>query len=381
MSRNPKLLSLQLAIIAAAMLGISGYLIARTNQPAQLLDPRMAPMAQPDMFEGRTLINALGVTEPSSQLIWVGTEMSGTVTDVFFKPGDVVKRGDRLFTLDSRVAHASLNQRKQDLSAAEARLAYARAKAATLASRIEAAKSAVIAAEAERDDSKDLMRIGAELKDSGSIANRDITRRKNAMRIAEARVAEAYARLNEAQAEFTLYDEARGGAAIAVEAMNTEQMRAAVGMAQTNLALRTVLAPADATVLQVNIRPGEFAQAGMLSTPLMALGHLEPLHVRVELDETDIARFASDMSAVASPRGNTDKQYTLRFVRIEPMVTPKRLLTGAATERVDTRVMQVLYEIDGGKSHNLLTGQQLDVFLVSDAGHESAQAHGLASMK
>jgi hypothetical protein len=51
-------------------------------------------------------------------------------------------------------------------------------------------------------------------------------------------------------------------------------------------------------------------------------------------------------------------------VRIEPLVIPKRSLTGDVTERVDTRVMQVLYEVrDGG--NELLPGQQLDVFIES----------------
>jgi hypothetical protein len=51
----------------------------------------------------------------------------------------------------------------------------------------------------------------------------------------------------------------------------------------------------------------------------------------------------------------------LRFVRVEPYLIPKKSLTGDSTERVDTRVMQVLFAIAPGTK--ILPGQQLDVFI------------------
>ena len=38
----------------------------------------------------------------------------------------------------------------------------------------------------------------------------------------------------------------------------------------------------------------------------------------------------------------------LHFVRFEPYVIPKESLTGDTTERVDTRVLQVIYSFDRG---------------------------------
>jgi hypothetical protein len=52
----------------------------------------------------------------------------------------------------------------------------------------------------------------------------------------------------------------------------------------------------------------------------------------------------------------------LDFVRVEPYVVPKRSLTGDNTERIDTRVLQVIYKVkDPGD--NLYVGQQVDVFV------------------
>ena len=114
-------------------------------------------------------------------------------------------------------------------------------------------------------------------------------------------------------------------------------------------------------VLQVNVRSGEFVGATAGPT-LIVLGQVGKLHVRVDIDENDIAKFQSGYAGVAKPRGNPNQQFTLKFVRVEPYVIPKRSLTGGNTERVDTRVLQVIYAIET-KGQTLYVGQQMDVFL------------------
>ena len=66
--------------------------------------------------------------------------------------------------------------------------------------------------------------------------------------------------------------------------------------------------------------------------------------------------------AEASLRGDPSRKFPLRFVRVEPYVIPKKSLTGDNTERVDTRVLQVLYAIER-TDHPVYVGQQLDVFI------------------
>ena len=120
--------------------------------------------------------------------------------------------------------------------------------------------------------------------------------------------------------------------------------------------------PIEGEVLQVNIRAGEFAQAGALSTPLMIIGNLEQLHVRVDIDENDAWRFDKKSKAVAYLRGNRDFKVELELAYLEPFVIPKKSLTGDSTERVDTRVLQALYSFDR-KQLPIYIGQQMDVFI------------------
>ena len=117
-------------------------------------------------------------------------------------------------------------------------------------------------------------------------------------------------------------------------------------------------------VLRVNVRPGE--SVGTASgQPAIVLGTFGPLHVRVDIDEADIPRFRPGAAGIASPRGDSGQRIPLRFVRVEPHVIAKRSLSGDSIERVDTRVLQVIYAIDA-TAPSLYVGQQLDVFL--DAG-------------
>jgi hypothetical protein len=64
---------------------------------------------------------------------------------------------------------------------------------------------------------------------------------------------------------------------------------------------------------------------------------------------------------IGSVRGDSARRYPMRFVRFEPYVIPKRNLTGDGAERVDTRVLQVIFALE--KAAPVYAGQQMDVFI------------------
>jgi hypothetical protein len=94
----------------------------------------------------------------------------------------------------------------------------------------------------------------------------------------------------------------------------------------------------------------------------MLLGDVEKLQVRAEIDEQNAVLVAPNQPAVATLKGHADLKMPLRFVRIEPYVVPKRSLTGDSLERVDTRVLQIIYEFDQPK-FPVYVGQQVDVYV------------------
>jgi hypothetical protein len=104
----------------------------------------------------------------------------------------------------------------------------------------------------------------------------------------------------------------------------------------------------------------------------MLLGIVKTLHVSVDMDEIVAWRLDPAARAVANVRGNSKMSTPLHFVRIEPYVVPKRSLTGDSMERVDTRVLQVIYSFDPSSLKNVYVGQQMDVFIEDLSAAHSA---------
>src|SRR5262249_48239334 len=138
-----------------------------------------------------------------------------------------------------------------------------------------------------------------------------------------------------------------------IAAASVEQARAQVEQTETELERLVVTALVDGRVLQVHVRPGEFVGAPP-GEPLVGLGNVSQLHVR------DIPRYQPGTKAKATLRGDPRQAFELRYVREEPYVIPKKSLTGDNTERVDTRVLQVIYAFEDS-SARVYVGQQVDV--------------------
>ena len=114
---------------------------------------------------------------------------------------------------------------------------------------------------------------------------------------------------------------------------------------ETEIDRRIVRALVAGEVLQLNVRPGQFA-ALLWNEPLMVLGDVEPAarpgrHRRAGPPLLRGRR----PRPIATLKGRPGVRFPLEFVRVEPYVVPKRSLTGDNAERVDTRVLQVIYAL------------------------------------
>ena len=172
--------------------------------------------------------------------------------------------------------------------------------------------------------------------DSRATSKDEIERRRHAVETTEAQLGQARANVSAAEARRN--------------------------RVEVDLERSIVRAPLAAKVLQVKVRAGEFAPAAATANPLILLGRSKPLHVRVDVDEQEAWRVHEGARAVGHARGNPNLKAPLQFVRFEPFVVPKRSLTGDSTERVDTRVLQIIYRVDRDDVP-LFIGQQLDVFI------------------
>lgn len=341
-------------VLAAAGATLAVYTVVSQSRPLEAAQPVAAPAESP--YERQ--VAGAGIVEASTENIAIGAEAPGVVERVLVRAGDVVKAGDVLFVIDERAAKAELEVRRTALGVARRNLA--KLEASPRPEDIPPAEAKVAAARAEVEDARTQLELWKSVSDPRAVSRDELNQKSFALAAAEARLREAEAELGRLRA-------GAWGPDLEIARAEVESAAAQVAAAETDLERRTVRSPVDGQVLQLNVRAGEYAPAGIVSVPLVLLGNTEVLHVRVDVDENDAWRIRPEASARAYLRGNSAMSADLKFVRIEPYVVPKRSLTGDSAERVDTRVLQVLYAFERGKLP-VYVGQQMDVFIESAAG-------------
>lgn len=310
-----------LPVLAALGLLVAALFIIFSLPNRALTAPAETPARATGALANAARVAGAGVVEPSSELIDIGTALSGLVTSVAVAPGAFVEPGQPLFTVDDRAVRARIGEARAAIVQAQAAIAEARTAEATAGRQLQ---------------------LFRQVGDPAAVARTEVIRAEGDTAAARRRRELAQAQLQVAQA----------------------QLRSA----QVELGRLTVRAPIAGEILEVNVRPGEFVQAGGPqggnSEPLIQMGETRPLHVRIDIDEDDAGRVAQGAVAIVSPRGAPDRQVQARFVRAEPLVIPKRSLTNSAAERVDVRVLQLIYALPEGNGA-FRVGQQVDAFIAA----------------
>ena len=308
-------------LLALSLAGIAGaaQLAATSRQPTPVLPPPVAPAVKP----GERAISAAALVEAARENTRIGAPVGALVKTVDVKVWDKVKAGDVLLRLDDRDLQASLLAQRADIGTARANL---------------------FVAKAERERTFTNLERWRTLEGTKAVSVDDIANRKQDLLVAEAKIVAAQAALDRAEA--------------------------VVKQTETLIARLVVRAPIDATVLQVNVRAGEFAPSGEFasassgsgSTPVV-IGDIDTLQLRCDIDEQIAPRMKPGLPAVAYLKGDTTRPIPLTFVRIEPYVIPKQSLTGSSVERVDTRVLQAIYRFETPPGRSIYVGQQMDVYI------------------
>ncbi len=305
------------AIIVAVIIVLSGQPDRSEEQPAT------SPPTTTAAFGNDPSVAGAGVVEPSSEVINIGTSLAGIITKVYVSPGDQVIAGQPLFLVDDRAIRSQISE-------ASAAIAQARAARET--------------ARAQLTTARQQSSLYSGIEDPRAVSRQEVIDRSGAVRTAQAQLRQAEADIRSAEA--------------------------ARARATTDLGRLTVRAPIAAEILSVNIRPGEYANPGGPQggggDPYMEIGNTSPLHVRIDIDENEIGRVEMGKEAVVSPRGQANQRVKAQFVRAEPLVTPKTSLTNSATERVDVRVLQLIYQIPSDQG--FFVGQQVDAFVRAKNG-------------
>jgi HlyD family secretion protein len=306
---------LRTGTILAALAGVFAIIGIDRLQAERRLpkseDPPLPPASKPYA----QAVSASGILEALSENVAIGVPLPGLVTGVEVKVNDRVKAGDVLFLLDDR-----------DLRAQEL----------TTKARFDVARAGIAVSEAEHAKAKSRLERFSAVTDPRAVSRDDLENLARDVAVADARLAASRAE----------------SAAIASE---LESLTLLIGRL-------TIRAPRDGTVIQVNIRAGEYASTAP-RIPAMIIGDTDRLQVRADVDEQNATRIRPGQKGRASLKGDPAVAFPLEFVRVEPYIIPKVSLTGAGTERVDTRVLQVIFSLERPETPPIYVGQQVDVFI------------------
>jgi HlyD family secretion protein len=340
-----------LPIIAALILTFAIFAMVR-SQPVHAT---VAPPSPPPTAGFEKSVGAVGLVEASSENIAVSLPVQGMVTHIYVKAGDHVVKGAKLFSIDDRDLQAELSLRHSSLAMAQAKLD--KLLRSPRPEEIPPAEAKVKEAEELYQDADVQLKLIESVRDKRAIRDEDLQRRRIAAKAAAAR-------LDQAKADLALLKAGAWKPDIEIARAEVAEAQSQVERVEANLDRTRITAPIAGEILQCKVRLGEYAQTGPLAQPLILMGATSQLNVRADVDEQDAWRVKGGARALASVRGDSSHRYGLRFVRFEPYVIPKKNLTGDSTERVDTRVLQVIFALD--KNAPVYAGQQMDVFI--DAG-------------
>lgn len=349
------LIKLGVPILAAAALGFGAATTIILEPEEQLATAHNPPAAT---TLGANTVAGLGEVQSPGEAVAVAAPLSGLVTRVHVVTGNAVSRGDPLYQLDDRELRAQLRLRERALMTAEARLD--RLRAGTRPEDLPPARARVEASKVAVDRARDLLDRGRLLMNEGAMGHEE-------MKLREFTLREAEAGLLVAEADLARLEAGTWPPEILIAERERDEAEASVDWVNTELDRLIVRSPADGVVLRVDIREGEFvagdnALAATGPRQPVVLARSGPLQVRVQVDEEDASRVVPGAVAEGFVRGRERVRVELRFLRIEPRVVPKTSLTGGTTERVDTRVLYVVYEMAATPTR-IYPGQKLDVFI------------------
>ena len=276
--------------------------------------PPAAPLVPPPQSPYTSSVAGAGIIEAVNENVTIAPPSSSLIEKVLVKVGEEVKTGQILAVMDTR----DLIAQKE---AAEARITVS--------------ENQIKVWQVNVEDTEDQLKRYTGLNQEGVVADEDYQRRYfNRLN--------AVANLEKSKSELILAQ---------------RDLR----VAQALLEKQNVRAPRDGVILQSNVREGEYSSL-VSSNALFVLGGIGKLQIRVDIDEQNAGMVRPGAPAVAYVKGETERAIPLRFTRIEPFVIPKKSLTGGSTERVDTRVLQVIYQFDP-PNRPLYVGQQVDVYI------------------
>ena len=337
-------------LVTVAVLAISVQLYSLTRHGGHRSTLTASSSSAP-----AAMVAGSGSVEPVSQSIRLSSDLSGKLKSVKVEEGETIHKGQVLAQLENDDYAAQLASATAEVHEKEAMLrkvmngAQSRERSQALASEH--------AAEAVMKNAEGNLERRQELFDAGVISREEFERYAKEYNVAK----DQY---DESADHYSLINGNAREEDIAIAQANLELAKARLADAQASYQKTIVTSPIDGIVLGVHHRAGEsVCSASASSDPILTIGDTRQLRVRVDIDETDVAKVEVGQKAYIKADAFGDEQFWGHVVEVGELLGPKTARTDEPSERVDRKFLQALVELQPGV--HLPTGLRVDSFILS----------------
>jgi len=299
-----------------------------------------------------------GRVEPSSEDIKIGSELSGRLKVVNVEEGDAIHRGQVLAELENADYRAQVESARANVVAKEATLR----KVINGARRQERdeAWSSVNEAKAVMENSKAELHRRQELFAAGVVSREELDRYGREADVAQAKYDAAV------QQHALVDDRAREEDQSLAEA-DVKLAQAQLDEAEARYEKTFIRSSIDGSVLRKHHRSGEsVSNSSTVPDPILTIGDRKTLRVRVDVDETDVSKVNVGQRAYVTADAFGKQKFWGHVVRVGQQLGPKNVRTDEPTEKVDTKILETLVELDPGSQ--LPDGLRVDAFILPERG-------------
>jgi HlyD family secretion protein len=300
---------------------------------------------------GPEFVSAEGVVEAASEEVKVGATISGRIREVRVREGSQVHRGELVAVLDDGDYVARVASTRAQLAVSEAELR--RLLAGARDEERQESEAQVREAEAGLQDAARDAERKRTLLQTGDVARADAQRAERDLAMAQARLDAANERYKLLTAPPQAEDRAKAEANVALAG-------AQLAEAEAMLEKTCVRSPLDGIVLRRFLNPGEVLSE-RLDSPILSVGDNSSLRVRVDVDETDIAKVRVGQRGWVTAEAFGERKFPGAVIRVGKILGKKNVHSDAPDERVDTKTLEVMVKLDSALE--LVPGLRVDAWL------------------
>jgi len=283
-------------------------------------------------------IGGNGVVEPREPETRLSAAVPGRIVAIHAREGAFVEAGALLVELEHDAEQAALAAVDADARGADAELA--RTRRGLRREDVDATLAESESARARADLSAGVLSRLERLAPEGAVTPDELDRARRQADADRFTAATSRARRDAALAGSRVEDVRAAAARLSSAEARRDQARAA-------LERLFVRAPIAGEILEVKYRVGEhFAPGG--AEPLLVMGDMRRLHVRMDVDELDVAHVVLGAHAFVVAEAYGARRFGGRVVEVGRRMGRRNLRTDDPVERIDTKVLEVVIELDAG---------------------------------